>query len=814
MKMESALLFLSCPLFFMSNTGFAEKQLKLIPVPREITFEKGEITLSREWKIYVPGDNKEDLFAADLLSREANTCLGWKWEIVKKKPEKNVIIVEENEIDAGEPELFLEQGYTLTIEDDFITIRGAKATGRFYGIQTMRQILRNAINGSIPKVNIKDYPAMKWRGISDDISRGQVSNLEDFKEIARDLAFYKKNIYQPYIEDMFQFDADPNIGSDRGAVTKTEMAALVEEAQKYHVLVTPVFECLGHQDRLLSLPENRKYAEIQDPAGRPWSFAPTNEESFEFVTQLIDEMAALTPSPFFHIGGDESFDVGKGASRKMVEKYGVGRVHADYFFRLNSHIKAKHNRQMMVYADMILRHPEAMDYMPKDCIMIDWRYSPEDDYKTIAQLKEAGFEYIIASPGIWSWASYYPNFSNAFRNIAHAAEAAKKENIMGCITSSWGDNGAENLRQNNWVGFAYSAAALWEEDTPDPERFLRRFVALHLGDDSEDLAEAFRLLGWYDYLDTNYLGNGFHRTAKLKKKDKAWLEKLEEFSRNMEKVRELTEGHREKLRFKKDYLDIVDHVVRRNLYLARRDKTLDRIAQTLKEKQSGDLPEQDQRQILQDLTRLRDELAGLTGEYPELWLRRNKFPKLGDNMIRLHGEIALLQDYITRALRGELSGEKPPWGQWFWYPDEDPTKETEEGTRYFVRILNLKETPEGGEIQCWADDKALVYINGQRTINVAYGDRPKTREITSRLKKGRNILAVEGYNAVGAAGILLEIRITFSDGSVLHVTGDEEWRTTDKEVKNWNTRPPKGKNWTNIKLLGTGLIQPWDFIDW
>jgi hypothetical protein len=814
MKMESAFLYLTFPLFFMSNSGFAEKQLKLIPVPREISFEKGEIPLSGDWKIFVPGDNQEDLFAADLLSGEAAVCLGWKWEITREKPLRNYILLEEYAFDPGEPGLFLKQGYTLTIDDDLIAIRGATAAGRFYGIQTLRQILRNVINKAIPKLTIKDYPAMEWRGISDDISRGQVSNLEDFKEIVRDLAFYKKNLYQPYIEDMFRFDADPNIGSDRGAVTKTEMEALVREATQYHVVVSPVFECLGHQDRLLSLPENRKYAEIQDPGGRPWSFAPMNEDTFEFVTQLIDEMAALTPSPFFHIGGDESFDVGKGQSKKMVEKYGIGRVHADYFSRLNSYIKVKHNRRMMVYADMILRHPEAMAYMPKDCIMIDWRYSPDDDYKTTAKLKEAGFEHIITSPGIWSWASYYPNFPWAFRNIAHAAEAAKKENLLGCITSSWGDNGAENLRQNNWVGYAYSAAALWEKDTPDPERFLRRFVALHLGDDSEELAEAFRLLGWYDYLDMNYLGNGFHRTAKLKTKDKAWLDKLDEFSRNMEKVRDLTKGHRDNLRFKKDYLDIVDHVVRRNLYLASRDKTLDRIAQTLKDRESGDLAGEEQRQILQDLTGLRDELVKLTGEYPELWLRRNKFPKLEDNMIRLHGEIALLQDYITQALRGELSAEKPPWGQWFWYPDEDPTKETGEGNRYFVRILDLEEKPEAAAIQCWADDKAQVYINGDRTVSVEYGDRPKTRDITSRLKKGRNILAVEGYNAIGAAGILLEIRITFSDKSVLQVTGDEGWLTTDKAVKNWNTKAPKGRSWTNIKILGTGLVQPWDFIDW
>ena len=109
-------------------------------------------------------------------------------------------------------------------------------------------------------MRIKDWPSLKWRGISDDISRGQVSMAEDFKNIIRELAFYKKNLYQPYIEDMFAFDSSPQVGRARGAITKSEMAEMVAEAKKYHVTLVPVFECLGHQDRLLSLPENRQYA--------------------------------------------------------------------------------------------------------------------------------------------------------------------------------------------------------------------------------------------------------------------------------------------------------------------------------------------------------------------------------------------------------------------------------------------------------------------------------------------------------------------------------------------------------------------------
>ena len=315
-----------CLLFFSTQSFAATKYLKLIPKPKEVNFTKGETALSSDWKVCFWSENSDDAYAAELIAGEARDCFGWNWEIGPKTPQKQYILIREYTPGEEEPDLFSEQGYLLFIEENKIIIEAATATGRFYGAQTLRQIMRNTKRGRVPRLKIKDYPSLEWRGLSDDISRGQVSKLDDFKEIIRRLAFYKKNLYQPYIEDMFRFETDPEIGKERGAITKKEMQAMAIVAKKNHVVLTPVFECLGHQDRLLSLPENLKYAEIQDPKETPWSFSPVNEEAYQFVTQLIDEMAEAAPSPFFHIGGDESWDVGKGTSKNEVEKKGVGRV--------------------------------------------------------------------------------------------------------------------------------------------------------------------------------------------------------------------------------------------------------------------------------------------------------------------------------------------------------------------------------------------------------------------------------------------------------------------------------------------------------
>jgi hexosaminidase len=808
-------------------SALATEELMLVPMPREVSPLGWETPLAADWVICVPDKNPDDQYAAEVLAKEAEDCFGWPWKIVEKAPEEHYVLLKDvTRKDTGMilhdgsvlghdvPELFLEQGYLLTTERDRIIIEAPTAVGRFYGVQTLRQLLRTADAHAIPQLKIKDYPALQWRGISDDISRGQVSTLQDFKEIIRQLVFYKKNIYQPYIEDMFTFDTDPNIGKDRGAITKSEMAQMVAEAKRNHIVLTPVFECLGHQDRLLSLPENRKYAEIQDPDRSPWSFSPVNPDALKFVEELITELAEATPSPFFHIGGDEAFDVGTGTSEKRVKKIGIGRVHAEYFTRLHDFLKEQHNRQIMLYSDMLLHHPEALQYLPKDTILVDWHYGLEDKFPSIKTLKDAGFKNIIASPGIWSWASFYPNFKRAFTNVANFTTVAKQEQLMGCITSSWGDNGAENLRENNWIAYAFSAAAEWEAETPDPDKFLKRYVAVRYGVDSPDLAKAEKTLGWLEYFDVANPGQLLHRSPTIRPYEDALLEKMASLETDMKTVRQIVATWRDKVRFDRSHLDSIDHAAHRYYYMAERYRTLDGIARTLADKKSGELPLTQQSEIIGELNSIRSEWIDLTAEYEHLWLRRNKFPKLDFNLERMQKQAAELSDLIVLAEAGNLAVYEEPQPVWFWYPEKEPTLEAEKGNKYFVRVIDLKQRPVSARIKCWADDKATVFLNGEKVLEATYGEPAVVRRVSRLLKTGKNYLAIEGYNMAGAAGILVNLSIRLADRTTLQITGDEEWATSNRATWHWKTRDPKGRKWIKVKLLGKGLMKPWDSIDW
>jgi len=778
--------------------------------------------------ICVTTSDADDLEAACQLAKEVKACFGWDWQIVQSNAGDVVIGAEKYA--ADDPRLYIEQGYRLRIGGRSIVIEAPSPTGRFYAVQTVRQLLRAAAAEaageakgkapSIPALSIRDWPAMEWRGISDDVSPGQVANVEAFRAIIRDLAYYKKNLYQPYIEDMFAFDTDPNIGATRGAITKAEMAILVEEARRNHITLCPVFECLGHQDRMLSLPENRRYAEVQDPEREPWSFSPVLPEAFQFVTSLIDEMAAATPdSPFFHIGGDESWDVGEGTSKERVAQVGKGQVHAEFFMRLAEHIQKTHKRRTLLYSDMLLQHPDALKIMPKDLIIVDWHYMPAADYPSVRKLKEAGYKDIFVSPGIWSWANFFPSYNIAFDNVTSFTMVGKREGAIGSIASSWGDDGAENLRENNWLGYALSAAVEWEPGAPGTvDSFLRRFVGAHYGVDSPALAAVLRDVGWHEMIDSRYPARLFHRTARMRKAEAPWVASMQKLTAAMKDAKQAIAAERPRVRANADQIDALDHAVRRYAFYADRELALDKMARMLEAAGSKGLDADGRAEIMRESTRLRDELVGITHEFESLWMRHRKYPRLEFNLARLQGQVAAYQNFIDRSLANELRRSPDPWGAWFWYPDPKqttPTDPTELGDVYFVRAYSLDALPTAARVKCWADDRARVYVNGQKVLTAAYGDDPREASVAHLLKKGENIIAVEGHNDVGAAGIILEMTLRMPDGSERRLTADGDWRCTMAKVpKDWATTAPSGEGWTTPRIYGHGMIKAWDFIDW
>ena len=145
---------------------------------------------------------------------------------------------------------------------DLVVVAGNTATGTFYGLQTLKQLVRgDGATAFIPAVKIVDWPTMRWRGVSDDISRGPVPTVDYIKRQIRNLAFFKMNMHSFYMEHTFASETHPLIGPEGGSLTPAEIRELVAYARNYHVELVPEQQTFGHLHKALRL---EKYAELAE----------------------------------------------------------------------------------------------------------------------------------------------------------------------------------------------------------------------------------------------------------------------------------------------------------------------------------------------------------------------------------------------------------------------------------------------------------------------------------------------------------------------------------------------------------------------
>lgn len=207
------------------------------------------------------------------------------------------------------------EGYRLTIVGEYIRIKASTPQGRFYGLQTLLQLIHRSPQGDIllPEIEITDAPRFAWRGVLLDVSRhffGKETVLRLIDEMAR----YKLNVLHLHLTDdagwRLEIPGYPKlteIGArgDREApgtgearyYTADDIRQIVAYAADRHVMVIPEIDMPGH-----SAAAARAYPEFFD--GNK-TFNPAREESYTFIRAVFAEVARLFPAPYIHYGGDE-----------------------------------------------------------------------------------------------------------------------------------------------------------------------------------------------------------------------------------------------------------------------------------------------------------------------------------------------------------------------------------------------------------------------------------------------------------------------------------------------------------------------------
>ena len=340
---------------FVATTTFAAgtNNLALIPWPQEVVPSDGLFTLTPTTRIFADWSSRK---TAQLLAQRLRQSTGYPfkvhWRLFGTLPQNAVLLTTKNaNTNLGA------EGYELLSSPSGISIRAPTQAGLFYGSQTLLQLLPpevfstnlvTNVSWQAPCVGIDDWPRFPWRGLMLDVSR-HFYNKAEVETILDEMALYKLNRFHWHLVDdqgwrieikkypkltqvgawreyphilppdprlpapnwakptPDKFDADGRYG---GFYTQKDIREIVAYAAARHITVVPEIEMPGHsQAALAAYPQfscfGGPYNTDGDLSIHNGIYDPSNEQTFQFLDDVLAEVFQLFPGQYIHIGGDE-----------------------------------------------------------------------------------------------------------------------------------------------------------------------------------------------------------------------------------------------------------------------------------------------------------------------------------------------------------------------------------------------------------------------------------------------------------------------------------------------------------------------------
>ena len=479
----------------LSSRASAADDPRLIPKPREIT--AGSLIPLTRTVVVESGANDDDRFAArDLIESLKERGLkavfdgsSTGYHIVLHRLESAAAkkILQENQLEFTDA--MRAEGYVIVIDKSEAHVIGATAIGVFYGTQTIKQLIRT--DGAQPRIHvatIRDWPAMRYRGFQDDLSRGSVPTLEFQKKQLRTYAAYKLNVFSPYFEQALAYKSNPLSAPPGGAMSREDVKALVAYAKRYHIDVIPEQEAFGHLHHLLKYDLYAQLAETE----HGHVLSPGQPGSIALIKQWFTELDTLFPSKFVHIGADETFELGRGQTKDRVTRDGIGPVYLDFLKQIEVALRPN-GKKLLFWADIVQNHPELVRSIPHDMVAVAWDYwSTKGFERKIKPFTDAGLETWVA-PGVSSWNRVFPNNDVALKNIQGFIREGQKLGAVGVLNTSWDDDG-EALFNQTWYGILFGAAASWQSGEASIDDFQNAYGLQFHGDTTGRIDDAHRKL--------------------------------------------------------------------------------------------------------------------------------------------------------------------------------------------------------------------------------------------------------------------------------------------------------------------------------
>ncbi len=361
------------------------------------------------------------------------------------------------------------ESYTLDITGDAAAITAEGYKGVFYALQTVRQATEG---DEIPCMTVEDAPDLAYRGWYQDVSRGRIPTLATLKRLVDQLAALKINSLQLYVEHTHRFACYAGIQEELGFYTDEEIRELDAYCRDHCVELVPSLSCFGHLYMLLASEQHRHLCELADyhPTRHVWherlmhhTIDPSHPDSIRLITDMIDAYAPLFTSKYFNICCDETFDLCKGKNAGQS----VAACYTGFVNRLIDRLKA-HGKTVMMWSDIVMKHPEAMAMLPADVIYLNWWYDANPAGLHPEVLAQAQRQQIVC-PSVNSHKRFVEKLVYSLPNIGGVTRLGFEHGAFGVLNTNWGDYGHMCPDENVKFGMAYGAAVAWNVADRDDE---------------------------------------------------------------------------------------------------------------------------------------------------------------------------------------------------------------------------------------------------------------------------------------------------------------------------------------------------------
>ncbi|WP_047415883.1 family 20 glycosylhydrolase [Cellulophaga sp. Hel_I_12] len=432
------------------KTNLAEEAL--IPKPSSIIATNSAFGLDKNTVIYTSQTSQDfvDLghFLSDKIAEKIQLTIP-----VNASPSETVErMIYINQSDSLD--LKTNESYQLYITKDSIIINSKNAEGAFRGVQTLRQIIPSHSNDSItshkmwliPTGKISDSPNFEYRGAMLDVAR-HFFTVHEVKKYIDLLAYYKINYLHLHLSDdqgwRIEIKSWPKLtevsgktevgGGEGGFYTQEDYSSIVHYAAKHHMTIVPEIDMPGHTNAAsVAYPFlNGNGKALQPYIGMRVGFSTFDtrkDNTYSFIDDVIREIAAITPGPYFHIGGDESH-----VTKKNDYIYFVNKVEK---------IVQKHGKKMIGWDEIAqadINSNAITQFWGKEANAIKGAEKGSKILMSPAKKAYLDMQYNSLSKHGLHWAAYIPVDSAYIWSVEKFLKDLPKENILGIEAPLWSE---------------------------------------------------------------------------------------------------------------------------------------------------------------------------------------------------------------------------------------------------------------------------------------------------------------------------------------------------------------------------------------